>query len=134
MHLTHYIAAERQAEETRRSHHEREALRQSGACWSGMGPGPFTARTEAQIVADATARFERAQAAAATPEGRFRTAASLIFRATGDERLLNCSSRGIDTNADLAADLLRGMDGPAADAARAALAEMAVAPLLMAAE
>lgn len=130
MHLATFITAERQAEETRRAHHEREARRFS---FSGMGPGPFTARTEAQIVADATARFERAQAAAATPEGRFRTAAALIFRATGDERLLNCSSRGIDSNADLAADLLRTMQGPAAEAARAALAEI-TAPLLIAAE
>lgn len=131
MHLATCITAERQAEETRRAHHEREARRFS---FGGMGPGPFTTRTEAQIVADATARYERAQAAAATPEGRFRTAAALIFRATGDERLLNCSSRGIDTNASLAFDLLRSMEGPAAAEARAALADMAVSPLLVAAQ
>lgn len=64
---------------------------------------------------------ERYAAWSATATGRFVRAAKLVFDATGDERLLQCWTRGLDTNHDFAAKLLTEMKGPAADQARAAL-------------
>lgn len=86
--------------------------------WASEAP-----RVEA--VSDVMARLAdqeaKAEAYRATPEGRFHEAAIDIYRATGNETLLQCHSRGLETNANTAAVLLRGMEGPAADAARAAL-------------
>lgn len=81
-----------------------------------------------EAVEDVAARLEAEHRAymafKETPVGRFVTAAKLIADATGDERLLQCWTRGLDTNADFAHLLLDQMEGPAADAARQALKEI----------
>lgn len=95
-----------------------------GVSFGGLTTPPETAE---QIEARRAAMVAYQAAFALTPEGRFTRAASLIWRATGDERLLNCASRGLAENAGLAASLLAGMSGPAADECRAALAQFRVA-------
>lgn len=101
---------------------QQAALTSRGTSLHGWATGPVDLPT----VEETAARLEREAVAyaafKATPTGRFVTAAKLIFDATGDERLLQCWTRGLDTNADFAAKLLSEMEGPAADQARAALA------------
>jgi broad specificity phosphatase PhoE len=99
-----------------------DAWRPIGVRWSGMSENPYPEvegvdAVQRRLQADA----ERYAKWAASPTGRFVEAANLIYKATGDERLLQCYSRGLDTDADLAAKLLSTMEGPAADQARAAL-------------
>lgn len=107
------------------------------AAWTGVhysGLEPDAPRVE--TVENVALRLEReAQRCAEwrlTPGGRFYVAAHAIYAATGDDRLLNCHSRGLATNADLAACMLDRMEGPAADEARAALLDLS--PLQIAAE
>lgn len=101
-----------------------------GVSWSAL---TVSRRVKVERVADVAARLRRehdaAQAFRRTPEGRFLAAAMLIYEATGDERLLQCRSRGLDTNADHAMALLDRMEGPAADDARAALTAWMTAKL-----
>jgi hypothetical protein len=96
----------------------------TGLSWSGM-PGREPPMVE--TLAACMARLERQDAALAafraSPAGRFRAAAFLIYEATGDDRLLSCADRGLDGDAGRAVKLLAGMEGPAADEARAALAD-----------
>lgn len=97
-----------------------------GVCFSGMG---YDAPPEIETVEAVALRLEREHTERAewrlTPDGRFYVAAHLIAEATGDDRLLNCHSRGLRADADRAAKLLATMSGPAADAARAALVDFA---------
>lgn len=125
MHTTFPQARERQRarEDARFASWRREAVRSRGVSVSGMGPGPFEPATDAELSALARADVRRAHAYQASPEGRFQSAAYLIWRATGDERLLNCASRGLEDEAARAAGLLDDMEGPAADKAREALVE-----------
>ena len=96
----------------------------TGVCWSGLthNPCPVVERVE-DVVARLEAEEARHAAFRATPAGRFVRAASLIYDATGDERLLQCFSRGLDSEADFAAKLLAEMAGSAAELAREALAD-----------
>jgi len=77
--------------------------------------------------------FLAAAQRAASPAGRFLQAALKIERATGDDRLANCARRGLDTNAERAGKLLAEVEGPAADEARAALADFLGAQIAKAA-
>ena len=128
MHATFHQVHERlrAREDARFASWRREAVRSRGVCMSGMGPGPFEPATDTELKAEARAELRRAHAYQSSPEGRFQSAAYLIWRATGDERLLNCASRGLEDEAGRAADLLADMEGPAADKAREALADFAL--------
>lgn len=105
--------------------HKAEALRQSRSGFA-VDLAPRRAKTVEDLIAEATVEANRANADAASPEGRFKRAARIIMAATGDERLMNCASRGIAGNADHAAKLLAGMEGPVAEEARAALVSLVV--------
>lgn len=100
----------------------RDAWKPTGVCWSGIthNPAPEVDTVE-HVQAKLEAEAERYTAWKTTPTGRFVCAAKLICDATGDERLLQCWTRGLDTNHDFATKLLTEMEGPAADQARAAL-------------
>lgn len=146
MHLTDYIANERQAEESRAARHALEAKRASGVCFSGMGPGPFTARTDAELLAAARDRMERRGAFAVSPAGRFLlnvSTAQAAAKASGDlplysacSRALACCSRGLAGELDHAARCLAEVElcgGDVAEA-RAALVCVQGDALQMAAE
>lgn len=61
----------------------------------------------------------------ASPDGRFLQGAKAIADATGDERLLQCFTRGLgEEDRAWAARLLSQMEGPAADQARFALEDI----------
>jgi hypothetical protein len=110
------------------------AVQPRGVCWSGL---TTSRHVEVQDVDAVAARLEREfderLAWELTPDGRFTTAARLIYEATGDDTLLSCRNRGLDTNHHFAAKLLGEMEGPAADQARAALADYVAALQLVAA-
>lgn len=106
---------------------QREALARhtpTGVSWSGLtqNPPPVVDRVE-DVVARIEADEARHAAFRATPAGRFVRAAGLIYEATGDERLLQCFSRGLETNVDLAERILANMSGPAVEVAAGALAD-----------
>lgn len=145
MTLTDYISRERQAEAGRVAHHAREAARASGVTFSGMGPGPFVARTDAEIVEAATAKHREACDWEVSPKGRFLIAVTTIQNRAGErkdqplwsacERARECASRGLEDSLDLAADRLDAIASLGGDVteARAALADL-IAPQLLAAE
>lgn len=91
--------------------------------WSGKGEPPVVETVDAVVsrLIDEEAARVRYNASAV---GRFVGAAMTIFNATGDDRLIACHSRGLETNMDFAAALLAEMEGPAADQARFALEDI----------
>lgn len=104
----------------------------TGVHYSGLEPDAPRVETVESVALRLEREAQRCAEWRLTPGGRFYVAAHAIYAATGDDRLMNCHSRGLATNADLAADLLSGMSGPAADECRAALADPS--PLKIAAE
>ena len=116
--------------------HAREAVRSRGVSWSGMGPGEYVAPTEAEIAARAKAAVSRAQAASASPAGRFLACVVGVQKAAiaqGKDALANacedaraCNSRGLDSNVEPALRALADMEALGADveAARRALADL----------
>lgn len=117
--------------------HAREAVRSRGVSWSGMGPGEYVAPTEAEIAARAKAAVSRAQAASASPAGRFLACVASAQRvavtqgkfdiADACEAGRSACSRGLDSNLVSAARALDDMEALGADVAkaRAALADVA---------
>lgn len=146
MTLPDYISRERQAEAGRFAQHTREAARASGVCYSGMGPGPFVARTDAEIVEAATAKHREACAFEVSPAGRFLICVSAIQSAAktaGDlplysacARALACCSRGLAGELDHAGKCLAEIElcGGDVTEARGAPADLAAPALLMAGE
>jgi len=118
--------------------HAREAVRSRGVSWSGMGPGEYVAPTEAEIVASAKAAVSRAQAASASPAGRFLACVASAQRvavtqgkfdlADACEAGRSAYSRGLDSNLVSAARALDDMEALGADVAqaRAALADLMI--------
>ena len=118
--------------------HAREAVRSRGVSWSGMGPGEYVAPTEAEIVSRAKAAASRAQAASASPAGRFLACVASAQRvavtqgkfdlADACEAGRNACSRGLDSNLVSAARALDDMERLGADVApaRAALADLMI--------
>ena len=106
--------------------HAREAVRSRGVSFSGMGPGAYEPLTDAEINARARVAVRKAAEFEASPAARFMRAAQLIAKATGDERLLSCWSRGLDGNTAPALAALADMEALGADVtkARAALADL----------
>jgi hypothetical protein len=102
----------------------------SGVSWSAMTREPPEVQSVEDVEAQLAATWARHEAWRASPEGRFYAAARLIYEATGDERLMNCISNGLDTNHERAALILERMSGPAADSARQALAEYVTARIV----
>lgn len=121
------IAQERAKADAAFKAHARKAVRSRGVSFGGMGPGAYEPLTDAEINARARVAVRKAAEFEASPAARFMRAAQLIAKATGDERLLSCWSRGLDGNTDAALALLDEMSGPAADECRAALADLAEA-------
>ncbi len=114
------------------------AVRSRGVSWSGMGPGEYVAPTEAEIAASAKAAVSRAQAAAASPAGRFLACVASAQRvavtqgkfdlADACEAGRSAYSRGLDSNLVSAARALDDMEALGADVAqaRAALADLMI--------
>ncbi len=98
-------------EAARKRIHEREALRSSGACWSGMGPGPFVGMTAAEVVEEAHRRV----AAHNAPDAVLKRAliAAAEAGSLDASALVAASDRG---SADWQ-DRARGLLGPKAVAA-----------------
>ena len=141
------LATERQIEAFGLAHARREAARTSGVSFAGMGPpAAFAPRTEAELLAAARDRMERRGAFAVSPAGRFLLSVSAIQSAAktaGDlplysacARALACCSRGLAGELDHAARCLAeiALCGGDVTEARAALADLAGAQVLLAAE
>lgn len=122
--LDRYIAAEIVRQRNVYGAGAAERARASGVHFGGMEPDARQPRGFDEVLESAVAAKRRREDWSASPEGRFHAAALLIARATGDERLLNCAVRGVTHEIERASRLLAEMEGPAADAARAALADM----------
>lgn len=144
--LEHALAAERQIEAFALAHARREAARNSGVSWSGLGSTPYTPRTEDELLAAARKRMERRGAFEVSPVGRFLLNVSAVAgdaKTAGDlplysacARALDCCSRGLAGELDHAARRLSEVElcgGDVAEA-RAALADVAGAQALQAAE
>lgn len=69
-----FVAMERTKETARQAAHNREQQRHRGVCYSGMGPGPFRGRSDAEILADAQCAANDIAAFRSSPEGRAQTA------------------------------------------------------------
>lgn len=113
-----------------------EAERARGVCWSGVGPDPWTRRSEAELADAARARRARLSAWRTSAEGRFLTALAHAEDAVqaahqSVENGRAAVSRGLDHGravCDAAADVLEANGRAllaAALAARRALAETA---------
>lgn len=140
------LATERQIEAFAQRHAAKEAARNSGVNFSGMGSTPYTPRTEAELLAAARDRMERRGAFAVSPAGQFllnvsaiqsaaKTAGDLpLYSACG--RALACCSRGLAGEIDHAAKCLAEIElcGGDVTEARGALADVAGAQVLQAAE
>lgn len=105
----------------------RDAFR-VGVCWGGMAPEAPTVEDVDGVVARLVEDAERMAAAESTPRVRFHKAAFAIYQAGGGDTLLAISDRaGFDLPEPRAlarADAyLVGKEGPAAEAARQALAD-----------
>lgn len=72
--ITHAVAdvlAGLHREETaRKAHHDAEAALSRGVCISGMGPGPFQARSDVELDALARINAARIESFRASPRGR----------------------------------------------------------------
>lgn len=125
--LSQFFADELRLERAFYAHHEREADRSSGVCWSGMGPSAWVGRTPQQLFDAALAKCERARAFSASPQGRFLAslsdlesdARSLLIQI---EEIRNASSRSwtgelrfIDVRAQRLEAHVRGMVTPTLD-------------------
>lgn len=125
--LSKAFADEIQSERARFNHHEAQAKRASGVCWSGMGPDPWTGRTPEQILAAAVAAVARQKAFNESPRGRLLAglsdlesdARSLLIQI---EEIRNASSRSwagelrfIDVRAQRLEAHVRGMITPTLD-------------------
>lgn len=144
--LDEALATERQIEAFALAHARREAARNSGVGFAGLGPTPFTPCTEDQLLAAARDRMEKRGAFEVSPAGRFLLNVSAIQSAAktaGDlplysacARALACCSRGLAGEIDHAAKCLAEIElcGGDVDEARSALAEIAAPALMMAGE
>lgn len=140
------LATERQIEAFAQRHAAKGEARNSGVSWSGMGPTPYTPRTEAELLAAARDRMEQRGAFAVSPAGRFLlsvSTAQAAAKTAGDlplysacSRALACCSRGLAGELDHAARCLAeiALCGGDVAEARAALAEIAAPALMMAGE
>ncbi|UTP38333.1 hypothetical protein M9M90_14045 [Phenylobacterium sp. LH3H17] len=68
------FAAEMQAEQRREARARREAARNAGVCWSGLGAAPHQPRDRGTLLAEATAKLARRHAWRESPPGAFLSA------------------------------------------------------------
>lgn len=73
----------------------------TGVSWSGMGPTPYVAATNAQILASATRRWECHTMFAASPAAQFLSALSRMQNAAESARA--CYARGFGDRAEVIA-------------------------------
>jgi hypothetical protein len=120
-------AVESRAEAVRAAAHAREAARQRGVSWSGLGPGPFRRRSPGEINTAAQAMASALEAWRASRRGRLNAALARV----------QALARAAHAAAEQAqAALARDADGPCplADLAAHATALLAAAREAMAAD
>lgn len=92
--LAHYIDQEAAREAARRRAHEAEQARHRGVAYSGMGPGPFRARTEEEIAEAAATDKADHDAFLNTPQDRYLRGLSALQNAAESARA--CYARGLN--------------------------------------
>jgi hypothetical protein len=120
MEFDRLLAEAHRAEQVRQRSHERDAGRQRGVAWSGLGPDVFRSRSDEVLAAEATQRLRMIEAWRTSREGRLLGTLGDVQRAAEAAYAIAEAGRAALARGSAPSQALGGLAAQVAALARAA--------------